>query len=432
MSAASQVWSQAASIIQIPKPLQWSSFHSSERNQRSGHEARVSLGPKNFQERPLLLQNSSTAANTIEQQEKSLATSTPTAVPDIIRTQNNLIKQRVTLARLIKGVYELEYRRLVGISFEKSPPARSWWESVNFDLVDEFASDGEDKDSSIDLAVYRWNNSAGAAAASSSPAPPCRPVVVAIRGTLPSMEDGWHNLHGSLQCLHLTPRFRQILEVVKGAVAEHGSDDVCITGHSLGGALGLLVARTLATQEGIQIESHLFNPIYAYTWIPTSDELLENEELWRTVRAVRCATVAGLANIFIDDESRVQISRQYAQLQDWTPHIYINTGDPICRGYWEYFSSHERLARNGMIGAYFAHLAAPFSGRGLLTSALGSKPLHLIPSAVLHVCEGEPPKWPGPGTDILGDRSRYFSHNLGSWMSEDLPLNTREVKLSSW
>lgn len=461
MSAASQVWCQLANI-QNPKSLQCSSFYSSEGAQqnRAGHEAKVSRQGANdsherlglllhnssiaantndSHERPgFVLQNSNTAANTIELQDRSLATSIPASVPDVIRSDNVFTKRRITLARLVKGVYELEYRRLVGISFEKSPPARSWWESVNFDLVtDEFALDSREGDSSrdgsIDLAVYKWNNSASTAtAASNSEALPCRPVVIAIRGTLPSMEDGWHNLHGSFQCLHMTPRFRHILEVVKRAVAAHGSDEICITGHSLGAALGLLVARTLATEERIQIECHLFNPVYAYTWMPTSDELLENEELWRTMRALRCVTVAGLANIFMDDASRIEILSQYEQLHDWTPHIYVNTGDPFCRGYLEYFSSHERLARNGAIGAYFARMAAPFSGRGLLTAVVGSKPLHLVPSAVLHVCEGEPPTWPGTDLSVLTNQSRYSSHNLGSWMAEDLPLHTREVKLSSW
>lgn len=330
-------------------------------------------------------------------------------------------------------MYELEYRRLVGISFEESPPARSWWESVSFDLVDEFSLDSviQQQSSSIDLAVYKWNHCTSAGAASPSDGPPCRRVVIAIRGTLPSVEDGWHNLHGSLQCLHLTPRFRQILEVVKRTVAEQGStEDICITGHSLGAALGLLVARTLATEEGMQIESHLFNPVYSYTWIPTSKDLLENEELWRTVRTMRCVAIAGLANIFMDDEYRRKLFSEYSKLQGWTPNIYINTGDPFCRGYWEYFSSHERLARNGVMGAHLAHLAAPFSGRGLLTSVLGSKPLHLIPSAMLHVCKGEPPAW--PGTDVLTDRTRYDSHNLGTWMLEDLPVHIRDIKLSSW
>lgn len=428
MSAVSQVWC-GAPIIQNPTSFKRSPVYSSQREQsRSGQGgSKVSLGPKEFQERHHLLQNSTTEANTIEQQDRSLAVSTPAAFPEVIRSDNLLIKKRVTLARLVKGVYELEYRRLVGISFEESPPARSWWESVSFDLVDEFELESvlQQQDRSIDLVVYKWNNSTASLDA------PCQRVVIAIRGTLPSMEDGWHNLHGSLQCLHLTPRFRQILEVVKRTIAAHGSsDDICITGHSLGAALGLLVARTLATEEGIQIESHLFNPIYAYTWIPTSDDLLDNEELWRTVRTMRCVTVAGLANILMDDESRVKIFSEYSQLEDWTPHIYINTGDPICRGYWEYFSSHERLARNGAMGAYLAHLAAPFSGRGLLTSVLGSKPSHLIPSAMLHVCEGEPPTW--PGTDVLTDRSRYASHNLGTWMLEELPVHSREVKLSSW
>lgn len=328
------------------------------------------------------------------------------------------------MAKLVKGVYELEHRRMVQTSADAEPPARRWWESVNFELVrlqeeeEQRKKNSHDEEKSINLAVYRWN--------SASPAPPPpQKVVIAVRGTLPRMDDGWHNMHIPLQRLHETPRYKEIMAAVKSAVATHGSQEVCIVGHSLGAALGLLVARSLAVDESVRIESHLFNPVYPYTWVPGPHELIGDEALWSTIRAMRYAATVGLTHLLVDAETRSSVEAEFLRLQDWTPHIYVNKGDPICRGYWEYFHSHERLARQGSLGARVSSMAAPYSTRGL--AFRGSKPVHLVPSVVLHLCAGAPMDvW----TD-LGDY-RYFHHNLKNWWTKDLQVQTRHVRIASW
>ncbi|KAL3702218.1 hypothetical protein R1sor_020240 [Riccia sorocarpa] len=339
--------------------------------------------------------------------------------------------KRVTLAKLVKGVYELEHRRLTP-STKKTSPVHLWWESLNFEFVEllEYDDEGEgdqqqrqtklgnkkeEEEGSINLAVYRWKHI-------SAVNPPPQKIVIAIRGTLPRIDDGWHNMHIPLQRLHETPRYKEIMRVVKSAVVTHGSRDVCIVGHSLGAALGLLVARTLAVEENTKIETHLFNPVYPYTWLPGPQELIEDEFMWGTVRGIRYAAVAGLTHLMVSAEIRERTEAEYLRLQDWTPHLYINKGDPICRGYWEYFYNHERLAKQGSLGARVSSMAAPYSTRGLIFQ--GSKPTHLFPSAVLHVC-------PGAREDYWSDLSDYENHNLKNWWKEDIQIETRHVHLFS-
>ncbi|KAL2649753.1 hypothetical protein R1flu_017881 [Riccia fluitans] len=355
--------------------------------------------------------------------------------PQLLPIDYDETYHRVTLAKLIKGIYELEHRRLAPTT-KKISPVRLWWESLNFELVrlqvydDEGEEDQqqrkakirdgeeEEEEKSINLGVFRWKPT-------SAVNPPPQKIVIAIRGTLPRIDDGWHNMHIPFQRLHETPRYKEIMRVVKSAIATHGSRDICIVGHSLGAALGLLVARTLAVEENTKIEAHLFNPVYPYTWLPGPQELIEDELLWGTVRGIRYAAVVGLTHLVVSAEIRERIEAEYIRLQDWTPHLYINKGDPICRGYWEYFHNHERLARQGSLGARVSSMAAPYSTRGLIFQ--GSKPSHLVPSAVLHVS-------PGEREDYWSDLSdyQYVNHNLKNWWKEDIQVESRHVRLFSW
>ena len=160
------------------------------------------------------------------------------------------------MACLVTGVYRLEKDRKrrgggVLIPSEVDDGTAKWWKHFKYKLVEKLIHHSKTGSPTIFGAVYR---------SSHGHAPTGPPnIVIAFRGTMMRRADWEANLMIYLGRLECNPRFTEGLNAVKRAVKEVGWESVCVTGHSKGAAIGLLVGRAMA-EKGKLIEAHLFNP----------------------------------------------------------------------------------------------------------------------------------------------------------------------------
>lgn len=260
-------------------------------------------------------------------------------------------------------------------------------------------------------------------------------VVVAVRGTrVSNLEDILADMNVLGQALHEHRRVPHLRRVVKQAVSDYGSANVCITGHSLGAALALLVARDLAgDQEQQPVEAHLFNPPFSsFDWVRSS-AVRRGEKVAKAVmlkmQAAACAVTSSRA--FVHDLSQQllprleEIEEQFWALARWLPHLYLHPWDPISWGYINFFDDHEMRIQSERAGA--ADLRAQihaFVAPHTLSSLLSwfTSPKHLIPSAVLVVAHTSRP---APSACY-----RYLreAHGLKQWENSHMPVSLRRIQ----
>ena len=296
----------------------------------------------------------------------------------IIREWENRHRQ-VAMACLVAGVYELEndrkHRGGQLLPSDVDTQTAMWWTHFGYELEEMLVDNSENGNPTIFGAVYsrKLRHAPTGTVA----------IVVAFRGTMMRTIDWGVNLMTYLGMLELHPRFREGLHVVERAVEEVGWERVCVTGHSKGAAIGLLVGRAMA-EKGKLIEAHLFNPPH-----PT----LRNERPLGSISTLKPPTwVVGTVEFLHELAARTLSSmtqeaevveeerKRFESLSPWRPSLYVNTHDPICSAYITFF----RAAQYVPPQLRRLH-SMPYSIRQSLLSILGvdSRPHHLIPRAKL-------------------------------------------------
>ena len=296
----------------------------------------------------------------------------------IIRDKKNP-HRHAAMACLVTGVYRLEedrkHRGRLLFPSKVHADTAIWWTHFQYDLVE--ILDHQSKTGSLTIfgAVYRSK-------LGQAPTGPAT-IVIAFRGTMMRKADWEANLMIYLGRLESDPRFMKGLNAVKRAVKEVGWERVCVTGHSKGAAIGLLVGRAMA-EKGKLIEAHLFNPPH-----PT----LRNERPLGSISTLKPPTwVVGTVEFLHELAARTLSSmtqeaevveeerKRFESLSPWRPSLYVNTHDPICSAYITFF----RAAQYVPPQLRRLH-SMPYSIRQSLLSILGvdSRPHHLIPRAKL-------------------------------------------------
>lgn len=161
-------------------------------------------------------------------------------------------------------------------------------------------------------------------------------IVVALRGTmLEHTQDLKDDLKHAFEVLHSSERMKLIRNVVEKAIRTYGADSVCITGHSLGAGVALLVAREFAERE-VRLETHLFNPpflplqtivekllifsstplIFLHSWLKEHLTVRQKIELWRSDSKESIVEMLG-AKVAV-------VGEKFEVLSEWQPHFYLN------------------------------------------------------------------------------------------------------------
>ncbi|MCO5559159.1 hypothetical protein L7F22_012752 [Adiantum nelumboides] len=262
-------------------------------------------------------------------------------------------------------------RHVVKMGLE--PLAPDWYLPFKYKLIKTLHEDeGSDQ---IVGAVFKWSRRLSALRAGITPK-----IVVAFRGTLPFGDTLWSDLRADLDVLmlqlHRTPMFLMALEEVKQVVACYGAGKVCMTGHSLGAAICLLVGRTLAA-DNCFVDTHLFNPPF-----PSLDIFLSLRTIATALATKFWSVGSGKGEDRPADGSR--------HLLKWQPHLYVNTHDPLCAAYVTFFKELERFQLRQLGSSETSKAGRRAHGlRMLVQSWAGhdAMPFHLIPCASLHVTD---------------------------------------------
>ena len=289
--------------------------------------------------------------------------------------------RRAAMACLVTGVYRLEKDRkhrggLLSPS-EVDTGTATWWTHFHYELVDTLLHQSESGRRTIFGAVYRTK-------LGHAPIGPAS-IVIAFRGTMMRSADWEANLMIYLGRLESHPRFTKGVNAVERAVEEVGWERVCVTGHSKGAAIGLLVGRAMA-EKGKLIEAHLFNPphptIRNERPLGSIPALKPPRWLLSTVGVLHEVSARALSAMTQEEEVVEEEKKRFDSLSPWQPRLYVNTHDPICSAYITFFGAAQYLPPplRRLHGT-------PYSIRQSLLSILGveSRPHHLIPRAMLFI-----------------------------------------------
>ncbi|KAE8077682.1 hypothetical protein FH972_016222 [Carpinus fangiana] len=289
-------------------------------------------------------------------------------------------RRRCIIASLVEGVYRLEHDRLGkrhrrhGPQADLAPPWR------DFFLEPQAAHVLADPDGAIFGAIYEYKYPP------SLPNPNIPRYVIAFRGVIKKLPtiltDLLSVVRYMLNELKRSTHFHIAMDAVQRMVDIAGAGNVWLAGHSLGSALALLVGKKMVMEKRVPLETYLFNPPF----IGLPIELIKDEKLKRVVRTGVAFGKAGLARVV---GGHRQHSEAFAELSNWSPHLFVNQGDPICAEYIGYFGNREFMK---LIGAEnIESIAGKSSITSLVSSVVAggdSEASHLLPSAFLTVNKG--------------------------------------------
>ncbi|KAG6553353.1 hypothetical protein Mapa_005088 [Marchantia paleacea] len=196
--------------------------------------------------------------------------------------------------------------------------------------------------------------------------------VVAIRGTEPVALTDLHNdLKIVLEMLHTS-----LLEaVIRRLGAEYGYSNVCVTGHSLGAAAGLLVCRRLA--------------------------LKGNHMRDKVLHAVGDA----------DRRSKALAEFKALAAAKWSPYLYLNEHDLVCSEYLSHFNNTAHRSVDEDWKKWYSPVTE------IYRNFLGDpETFHLIPAAVLCTIKKYPVR-------------RVSAHMLWNWMDPNIQYEVKQTKL---
>ncbi|KAL2635121.1 hypothetical protein R1flu_006600 [Riccia fluitans] len=282
--------------------------------------------------------------------------------------------------------------------------------------------------------------------------------VVAIRGTNVRK---WHDLRNDLKIflekLHTSSTVKLLMIVILGMLRNIVCNKVAITGHSLGAAKAMLVARNLALEGyAARFDCHFFNPPFAT--LPTIADkciaellasILDNSEANKGANVRDRLSIA--MNFIADDFERMQkLLNEYRKLKNWRPTLYLNEHDLICLLYISHFikrpghracsgstSVHDHVIMDNDFNRYYGQVLPELKrklehhqeiqdldswysfGSALLQLLLGEpQTFHLMPCATCCI----------NGLNVARHLRPISAHSLDRWTRPDLAVTVRDAE----
>lgn len=286
------------------------------------------------------------------------------------------------LSTLIQGVYAADRGKA---------NAPLFWEGLRYEkeaLEDEAATDEEiaavgNPSCKIRLMVFRRRDDARTALPK---------YVIAIRGTRKFCQrDILADLQILCETLHHNPLYDIVKTMTRRVVEKYSHDVVCVAGHSLGAAIGLIVTRELALED-MAVETHLFNPPFfsletlmeKFTTLGAKGIDKLNQAFGSQERPshgqCRVKKLVQAKQPKSDTEYLEAMAKEFTKLGQWSPSLYVNPYDTICNGYIHYFRN-----RNVSLGGRDALAISRTAGPLRRFLSLDSHSYHLIPAAHLWI-----------------------------------------------
>lgn len=320
--------------------------------------------------------------------------------------------QRSVAASLVQGVYVLERDRQQN---RHGPEARApaWYQNFHFTPIQILV---DDADNSIFGVVYQFTPPVSLPGSVPDPSSLNAPTfVIAFRGTITKKHtlsrDLGLDLHILKNGLENTTRFKAGYEALNYLVYTYGHQRIWLAGHSLGSAIAILIAKSMA-KLNVYIKSFLFNPPFLSAPI----ERIKDAKVRAGIRIANSFVTAGVASVLKKHSKRSNDC--FEMLALWVPQLYVNHADTICSEYIGYFEHRKKMEEIGAKDV--GRIATKNSVRDLMMNVFGneSEPLHLFPSAVLNV------NW---------SHSHDFktAHGIHQWWHPDLNLDSRDYQYAN-
>ena len=223
-------------------------------------------------------------------------------------------------------------------------------------------------------------------------------LAIVLRGTIPTKSlDLLADLRIGLERLKQSNRVlrtvRLIVQVVEEFRSENPHERICMAGHSLGAAICLIVGDCLIATHNIYIDTHLFNPP-----LLTLVDVIRGRALPRPTAPANFDGDDHVPELEVDFVQLKEVFHrvcgneaamnaewaQFHNLRHWTPHLYLNPGDPFCHQYINFY----RARRGQPVGTP----GEVMSTQGLLSSLFNRNPTYfksVVPSADLHISTWE-------------------------------------------
>ncbi|PTQ26385.1 hypothetical protein MARPO_2122s0001 [Marchantia polymorpha] len=226
--------------------------------------------------------------------------------------------------------------------------------------------------------------------------------VVAIRGTA-SKRDVSSDLKIVLERLHNSSLVKMLRKTVERLCADHGRDNVTVTGHSLGAAAGLSVTRKMAVENSVFLDTHLFNPPFLPLETIAHFMLTALYLPYALLNRKVVSKVKDSIAEVVDEEQYRKSEREFLALKRWRPHLYVNMNDPISFQYAYYFRH------------YKDHPMSYSMGNLVSRTLFGccAETFHLIPKAIL--CLDTTRRW------LKDIKNPLKPHELKNWMATPPP-----------
>jgi Lipase (class 3) len=317
--------------------------------------------------------------------------------------------QRSVAASLVQGVYVLERDRQQN---RHGPEARApaWYQHFHFTPIQSLV---DDADCSIFSVVYQYTPPVSLPTSVPDPYSLNAPTfVIAFRGTIAKKQtfsrDLALDLHILKNGLENTNRFKAGYEALNYLVYTYGHQRIWLAGHSLGSAIAILAAKSMA-KLNVNIKSFLFNPPFLSAPI----ERIKDTKVKSGIRIANSFVTAGVASMLKKHSKRSNDC--FEMLALWVPQLYVNHADTICSEYIGYFEHRKKMEEIGAKGV--GRIATKNSVRDLVLNVFGneSEPLHLFPSAVLNVNWSHSSDFKTP-------------HDIHQWWHLDLNLDSRDYR----
>ncbi|TVU23088.1 hypothetical protein EJB05_32825, partial [Eragrostis curvula] len=241
--------------------------------------------------------------------------------------------RRIAMSCFVQAAYLLELDRQEKRSADTAL-APNWWKPFKYKLVRPLI---DSRDGSIYGALLEWDHLAALADLIVIKPQGAPRAVLAIRGTVLKQHTVVRDLEDDLrffacESLRGSVRFTGALEVLKSAIDKHGSDSLCVAGHSLGAGFALQIGRALA-KDGTFVECHVFNPPSVSLGMGlTKLQEKADKVLKRYITSSSSSTppVMPQEDQPISSQAPPGEEKLIKEVKRWVPNLYINNCDYIC------------------------------------------------------------------------------------------------------
>ena len=131
----------------------------------------------------------------------------------------------------------------------------------------------------------------------------------------------------------------EFLIVKKNMVDLSRGASVWLAGHSMGSAMALLAGKKMARMDHF-LTTYLFNP--PFFSVPIA-KIIKTEKVKFWIHITNSVLKAGARKLAVigrhhrQHDHEAQAHDPFDQLSKWSPQLFVNRDDHICKGYIKYF-----------------------------------------------------------------------------------------------